>query len=49
MDWDAVPLQAAEPVFRSDTEIIRTCLRVLLDAEGQALNRQCETVTRGSQ
>ena len=34
MGWDAVPLQAADPVFGADTETIRTCQCVLLDAEG---------------
>ena len=32
--WDAVPLQAADPVFRADPETICTCQCVLLDAEG---------------
>ena len=34
LGWDAVALQAADPVFGADTETIRTCLCVLLDAEG---------------
>ena len=34
LGWDAVALQAADPVFGAVTETIRTCLCVLLDAEG---------------